>query len=58
MSQRYVLVSVDDWRSALCSRIATEKFLKETMDLLDEAADTVDWTGPRMPWHDWLGDAA
>ena len=56
MAQRYILVSVEEWRQALASQKATERFLDRLMQQLDEAADTVGWVGPRMPWYDWLDD--
>ncbi len=56
--QRYVLVSVEEWRAALASQAATERFLDRTMKQLDDAAGTSGWVGPRMPWHDWMEDGA
>lgn len=57
MGQRYILVSTEEWRAALASKKATERFLDRVMQQLDEAADTVGWVGPRMPWHDWIDGA-
>lgn len=56
MGQRYVLVSVEEWRAALASEAATARFLERTMEQLDNAAGTEGWVGPRMPWHDWMDD--
>lgn len=52
--QRYILVSVEEWRAALASQAATARFLDHVMEQLDEAAGTTGWVGPRMPWHDWI----
>ena len=56
MSQPYLLVSVEQWRAALASQAATERFLNRVMAQLDEAAGTTGWVGPQMPWHAWLAD--
>jgi hypothetical protein len=55
--QKYILVSVAEWRAALASRAATQRFLERLMAQLDDAADTKGWVGPRMPWHDWIEES-
>jgi hypothetical protein len=51
-----VVIDVREWRAALASQAATQRFLDVLMQRLDEAAGTEGYVGPQMPWHGWADD--